>query len=220
MKSKTSRRRFLSQAGLAGAGIAASSVFALPSYSQARGRTAKATLGLVAPRADFNPRLFGAFLEHLGGYTRASMTAIPVRWRGFRVIRKSPTCTCRSSVTRRQYGLQASTGQDGVGPEGTPHGSRRAWNSLETNRHQRFHGVGRAVGTEPACGIQPRHRHPEMAVAYIGTATRRNQWSELALAWLTALGEYWCLATRWMVPADGALGPAIRRKARDIAQQA
>ena len=62
----SSRRRFLSQVGLAGAGIAAASVFALPSYSQTRGRTARATLGLVAPRADFNPRLFGAFLEHLG----------------------------------------------------------------------------------------------------------------------------------------------------------
>jgi alpha-N-arabinofuranosidase len=66
MKSKTSRRRFLSQAGLAGAGIAASSVFSLPSYSQTRGLTASATLGLVAPRADFDRRLFGAFLEHLG----------------------------------------------------------------------------------------------------------------------------------------------------------
>ena len=61
-----SRRRFLKQAGLAGAGIAASSVFALPSYSQSAGRTARATLGLVAPRKDFDRRLFGAFLEHLG----------------------------------------------------------------------------------------------------------------------------------------------------------
>ena len=78
MKSKTSRRRFLSQAGLAGAGIAASSVFALPTYSQARGRTAKATLGLIAPRPDFNPRLFGAFLEHLGRsiYTASMIRAI------------------------------------------------------------------------------------------------------------------------------------------------
>ena len=62
----STRRRFLANAGLAGAGIAASSVFALPSYSQTRGRTARATLGLLGPRADFNPRLFGAFLEHLG----------------------------------------------------------------------------------------------------------------------------------------------------------
>jgi hypothetical protein len=60
------RRDFLKHMGLAGAGIAASSVFALPSYSQGAGRTARATLGLVAPRADFDRRLFGAFLEHLG----------------------------------------------------------------------------------------------------------------------------------------------------------
>ena len=66
MNSYSSRRRFLCQAGLAGAGIAASSVLALPGYSQGTGRTARATLGLVSPRADFNPRLFGAFLEHLG----------------------------------------------------------------------------------------------------------------------------------------------------------
>ena len=67
MNSRTSRRRFLKQAGLAGAGLVAShAVFALPGYSPGSGRTAKATLGLVAPRDDFNRRLFGAFLEHLG----------------------------------------------------------------------------------------------------------------------------------------------------------
>ena len=64
--SRTTRRRFLKHAGLAGAGIAASSLFALPGYSQASGRTARATLGLVTPRKDFDRRVFGAFLEHLG----------------------------------------------------------------------------------------------------------------------------------------------------------
>ena len=63
---RTSRRRFLKQASLAGAGIAASSAFSLPSYSQTASRTAKVSLGLVAPRQDFDRRLFGAFLEHLG----------------------------------------------------------------------------------------------------------------------------------------------------------
>ena len=63
MNRMTRRRRFLKHAAYAGAGIAASTVFALPGYSQARGRTATARLGLVAPREDFNRRLFGAFLE-------------------------------------------------------------------------------------------------------------------------------------------------------------
>ena len=63
---RKSRRDFLKSAGLAGAGIAASSVFALPGFAQSAGRTTRAILGLVAPRADFDRRLFGAFLEHLG----------------------------------------------------------------------------------------------------------------------------------------------------------
>jgi len=66
MKRTSTRRQFLSQAGLAGAGMAAASVFTLPGYAQASGRKALARLGLVTPRADFNRRLFGAFLEHLG----------------------------------------------------------------------------------------------------------------------------------------------------------
>src|SRR5690348_9387205 len=59
MKSSPGRRRFLEQAGLAGAGLAASSIFSLPSYSQKGGRTAKVSLGLVTPRENFNRRLFG-----------------------------------------------------------------------------------------------------------------------------------------------------------------
>ena len=62
----STRRQFLSNAGIAGFGLAAASSFSLPGYAQSSGRTARATLGLALPRADFNPRLFGAFLEHLG----------------------------------------------------------------------------------------------------------------------------------------------------------
>ena len=56
----STRRQFLSNAGLAGLGIAAASGFSLPGYAQSSGRTARATLGLVTQRPEFNRRLFGA----------------------------------------------------------------------------------------------------------------------------------------------------------------
>ena len=102
MKTRSSRREFLSQMGLAGAGLAAASAFSLPGYGQARGRTARATLGLVAPRADFNRRLFGAFLEHLGRsiYTGVYDPGNPLSdARGFR------TDAIREVVLRPQSGL-------------------------------------------------------------------------------------------------------------------
>jgi len=43
--SRNTRRQFLKQAGLAGAGLAASSIFTVPGFSQGAGRTAKASLG-------------------------------------------------------------------------------------------------------------------------------------------------------------------------------
>jgi alpha-N-arabinofuranosidase len=94
MNRPTSRRRFLSEISVAGAGIAASSVFGLPSYSQTSSRTARATLGLVAPRADFDRRLFGAFLEHLGRsiYTGVYEPGSPLAdERGFRTAMNSRT---------------------------------------------------------------------------------------------------------------------------------
>jgi len=189
MKSKTSRRRFLSRAGLAGAGIAASSVFALPSYSQACGRTAKATLGLIAPRADFNPRLFGAFLEHLG---RSVYTGVydPGNSlsdeRGFRKDVIKEVADLHVPIIRYPGGNMVSgyNWWDGVGPKkDRPTVLERAWNSLETNQFgtNDFMEWAKAVGTEPLLGFNLGTGSSEMAVAYIEYCNyaKGTKWSEL-----------------------------------------
>ena len=160
------RRQFLSQAGLAGAGIAASSVFALPSYSQTGGRTAKATLGLVAPRADFNRRLFGAFLEHLGRsiYTGVYDPGNPLSdERGFRKDAIREVADLHVPIIRYPGGNMVSgyNWWDGVGPKkDRPTVLERAWNSIETNQFgtNDFMDWAKAVGTEPLARFQPRHR--------------------------------------------------------------
>src|SRR6188768_681618 len=235
MKSKTSRRRFLSQAGLAGAGIAASSVFALPSYSQARGRTAKATLGLVAPRADFNPRLFGAFLEHLGRsvYTGVYDPGNPLSdERGLRkdVIRE--VADLHVPIIRYPGGNMVSgyNWWDGVGPKkDRPTVLERAWNSLETNQFgtNDFMDWAKAVGTEPLLGFNLGTGSPEMAVAYIEYCNyaKGTKWSELRRSHgydQPHKVKYWCLGNEMDGPWQmGRLeAREYGRKARDIAQQA
>src|SRR3954469_18709976 len=137
MKHSTSRRRFLKQAGIAGAGVAASSMFTLPSYSQGSGRTAHAALGLVAPREDFNRRLFGAFLEHLGRsiYTGVYDPGNPLSdARGFRKDAIREVADLHVPIIRYPGGNMVSgyNWQDGVGPKkDRPAVLERAWNSIE-----------------------------------------------------------------------------------------
>jgi alpha-N-arabinofuranosidase len=235
MKNKTSRRTFLSQAGLAGAGVAASSVFALPSYSQSRDRTAKATLGLVAPRADFNPRLFGAFLEHLGRsvYTGVYDPGNPLSdARGFRkdVIRE--VADLHVPIIRYPGGNMVSgyNWQDGVGPKkDRPAVLERAWNSIETNQFgtNDFIDWAKAIGTEPLLGFNLGTGSSEMAVAYIEYCNfaRGTKWSDLRRSHgyeQPHRVKYWCLGNEMDGPwqMGHMVAREYGRKARDIAQQA
>jgi len=59
------RRSFLAGLGSAGAGVAAASWLQVIGYAQSRG-PARATLRRAPGRTDFDRRLFGSFLEHLG----------------------------------------------------------------------------------------------------------------------------------------------------------
>jgi alpha-N-arabinofuranosidase len=235
MKNKTSRRRFLSQAGLAGAGIAASSVFALPSYSQSAGRTAKATLGLVAPRADFNRRLFGAFLEHLG---RSIYTGVydPGNQlsdeRGFRKDAIREVADLHVPIIRYPGGnfVSGYNWLDGVGPKkDRPTVLERAWNSLETNQFgtNDFMDWAKAVGTEPLLGFNLGTGNSEMAVAYIEYCNfaKGTKWSDLRRSHgyeQPHKVKYWCLGNEMDGPWQmGRLtAREYGRKARDIAQQA
>ncbi len=192
--------------GLAGAGIAASSVFALPSYSQARGRTARATLGLVAPRADFNPRLFGAFLEHLGRsiYTGVYDPGNPLSdERGFRKDVIKEVADLHVPIIRYPGGNMVSgyNWWDGVGPKkDRPTVLERAWNSIETNQFgtNDFMDWAKAVGTEPLLGFNLGTGTSEMAVAYIEYCNyaKGTKWSDLRRSHgyeQPHKVKYWCL---------------------------
>src|ERR1044072_9088343 len=157
MHTRTSRRRFLKNVGLA----ASSAVFALPGYTPGSGRTAKAMLGLVAPRDDFNRRLFGAFLEHLGRsiYTGVYDPGNPLSdERGFRTDAIREVKDLHVPIIRYPGGnfVSGYNWLDGVGPKkNRPTVLERAWNSLETNQFgtNDFMDWAREGGTEPLPGF-------------------------------------------------------------------
>jgi alpha-N-arabinofuranosidase len=186
---RKSRRDFLKTAGLCGAGIAASSVLALPGFAQSAGRTTRATLGLVAPRADFNRRLFGAFLEHLGRavYTGVYEPGSPLAdKRGFRTDTLREVKNLSVPIMRYPGGniVSGYNWWDGVGPKkNRPTVLERAWNQLETNQFgtNDFMDWAKAVGTEPLLGFNLGTGTSEMAVAYIEYCNyaKGTKWSEL-----------------------------------------
>ncbi len=232
---RTSRRRFLKQASLAGAGIAAASAFALPSYSQSAGRTAKVTLGLVTPREDFDRRLFGAFLEHLG---RAVYTGVYEPGsklsdkRGFRTDTLREVKELGVPIMRYPGGnfVSGYNWLDGVGPrKNRPTVLERAWNSIETNQFgtNDFMDWAKAVGTEPLLGFNMGTGTAEMAVAYIEYCNfpGGTKWSDLRRSHgyeQPHKVKYWCLGNEMDGPWQiGTLtAREYGRKARDIAQQA
>ena len=235
MDRTTSRRRFLKQAGIAGAGIAASTVFALPGYAQSTGRAARATLGLTAPRADFDRRLFGAFLEHLGRavYTGVYEPGSPLAdKRGFRTDTLREVKDLNVPIMRYPGGnfVAGYNWLDGVGPrKNRPTVLERAWNQLETNQFgtNDFMDWARAVGTEPLLGFNLGTGTSEMAVAYIEYCNfaKGTKWSDLRRSHgyeQPHKVKYWCLGNEMDGPWQmGRLtAREYGRKARDIAQQA
>jgi alpha-N-arabinofuranosidase len=230
---RTSRRRFLQQAGLAGAGLAAA--WSLPGYAQSAGRTARATLGLVTPRADFDRRLFGSFLEHLGRaiYTGVYEPGSPLSdKRGFRKDTLAEVQALGVPITRYPGGnfVSGYNWLDGVGPrKSRPVVLERAWNSLETNQFgtNDFMDWAKAAGTEPLLGFNMGTGTAEMAVAYIEYCNypKGTKWSELRRSHgydQPHKVKYWCLGNEMDGPWQiGTLtAREYGRKARDIAQQA
>jgi alpha-L-arabinofuranosidase len=229
----TNRRQFLSRAGLAGAGLATG--FSLPGFAQASGRTARARLGLSAPRPDFDRRIFGAFLEHLGRavYTGVYEPGSPLAdKRGFRGDTLREVRDLAVPIMRYPGGnfVSGYNWIDGVGPRKTrPAVLERAWNSLETNQFgtNEFMDWAKAVGTEPLLGFNLGTGTSEMAVAYIEYCnySKGTKWSDLRRSHgyeQPHKVKYWCLGNEMDGPWQiGRLtGREYGRKARDIAQQA
>jgi alpha-L-arabinofuranosidase len=232
---RSTRRRFLKQAGLAGVGVAASSLFGLPGFAQSAGKVTRATLGLVAPRADFDRRLFGSFLEHLG---RAVYTGVYEPGhklsdkRGFRTDTLREVKDLHVPIMRYPGGnfVSGYNWWDGVGPKkNRPAVLERAWNQLETNQFgtNDFMDWARAVGTEPLLGFNLGTGTSEMAVAYIEYCNyaKGTKWSDLRRSHgyeQPHKVKYWCLGNEMDGPWQmGRLtAREYGRKARDIAQQA
>ena len=132
-----------------------------------------------ATRTDFDRRVLGAFLEHLG---RAVYTGVfepgsaLADANGFRTDVAREVKELGVPVVRYPGGnfVSGYNWLDGVGPKANrPVVLERAWNSIETNQFgtNEFIDWCRLVGTEPLLGLNFGTGTSEMAVAYVGPAT-------------------------------------------------
>jgi alpha-N-arabinofuranosidase len=229
------RRRFLSTLGRAGALLATGSWLDAIGYAQVSRGPARA---LVVPpsraRGDFDRRVLGSFLEHLG---RAVYTGVYepgsrlADAKGFRADVAREVKELGVPITRYPGGnfVSGYNWLDGVGPKAQrPTVLERAWNSLETNQFgtNDFIDWCRAVGTEPLIGMNFGTGTAEMAVAYVEYCNldRGTKWSDLRRAHGYEQPHnvrYWCLGNEmdgnWQIGQLQAR--EYGRKARDIAKQ-
>jgi len=228
------RRRFLSDLGKAGALLASASWLDAIGYAQiARGPT-RAFIRPARGRADFDRRVLGAFLEHLG---RAIYTGVfepgsrLADAKGFRSDLVQEVKELGVPITRYPGGnfVSGYNWLDGVGPKGQrPTVLERAWNSIETNQFgtNDFIDWCRAVGTEPLLGMNFGTGTAEMGVAYAEycNVDRGTKWSELRRSHGYEQPHnvrYWCLGNEMDGPWQiGQLqSREYGRKARDVARQ-
>jgi alpha-N-arabinofuranosidase len=230
----SSRRRFLAGLGSAGAMLATASWMDAIGYAQAGRSAARALIQQPRVRADFDRRVLGAFLEHLG---RAVYTGVYqpgsslADANGFRtdVVREIKELAV--PVIRYPGGnfVSGYNWLDGVGPKKErPTVLERAWNSIETNQFgtNEFVDWCRMVGSEPLLGMNFGTGTAEMAVAYVEycNVDRGTKWSDLRRAHGYEKPHnvrYWCLGNEmdgpWQIGQMQAR--EYGRKARDAARQ-
>ena len=232
--SDLNRRRFLRGLGRAGAFVAASSYLDLIGYAQLARGPARAFIQPSRAREDFDRRVLGSFLEHLG---RAIYTGVfepgsrLADGNGFRTDIVREVKELGVPIVRYPGGnfVSGYNWLDGVGPRAQrPTVLERAWNSLETNQFgtNEFIGWCQAVGTEPLLGMNFGTGSVEMAVAYAEYCNldRGTKWSELRRShgYEQPHGvRYWCLGNEmdgnWQIGQLQAR--EYGRKARDVAKQ-
>ena len=185
-------------------------------------------------RAEIDPRLFGAFLEHLGRaiyggvYEPGSRLADA---NGFRRDVLEEVRNLRVPILRYPGGnfVSGYNWPDGVGPkEKRPRVLERAWNSIETNQFgtNEFIAWCRLVGTEPLLAVNLGTGTAETAAALVEycNVERGTHWSDLRRQHGFASPhsvKYWCLGNemdgRWQI---GHMTAAeYGRKAADAARQ-
>ena len=222
MRRTLSRREFLAGLGKSGAALAAGSWLGSIGYAATTG-PARAVIDQARYRAELDPRLFGAFLEHLG---RSVYTGVydpkSLSGRGFRKDVIKEVDDLHVPIIRYPGGnfVSGYNWLDGVGPKNDrPTVLERAWNSLETNQFgtNEFMDWCKAVGTEPLLAFNLGTGTPEMAVAYIEYCNVRQRHEverAAALARLRAAAQGEVLVPRQRDGrslADGPhAGPRIR----------
>jgi alpha-N-arabinofuranosidase len=187
--SSLDRRRFLAGLGRTGALLATASWLELVGYAQAGRGSARAFIQPSRAPADFDRRVLGAFLEHLGRavytgvYEPGSRTADAS---GFRTDVLGEVKALSVPIVRYPGGnfVSGYNWLDGVGPKAErPTVLERAWNSLETNQFgtNEFIDWCRAVGTEPLLGKNFGTGTAEMAVANAEycNVDRGTKWSDM-----------------------------------------
>jgi alpha-N-arabinofuranosidase len=228
------RRRFLSGLGQTGMLLAGASWLEIIGYAQLARGPARAVVRTARATADYDRRLLGSFLEHLG---RAIYTGVYepgsklADARGFRTDVAREVKELGVPIVRYPGGnfVSGYNWLDGVGPKAQrPTVLDRAWNSLETNQFgtNEFVDWCRAVDTEPLLGMNFGTGSAEMAVAYTEYCNleRGTKWSELRRSHGYEQPHnvrYWCLGNEmdgnWQIGQLQAR--EYGRKARDVAKQ-
>jgi alpha-N-arabinofuranosidase len=225
------RRRFLTTMGSAAAGACWLQTIG---YAQSNRRAVRAVVRPAPARADFDRRVLGSFLEHLGRaiYTGVYEPASPrADAKGFRTDVAREVKELGVPIVRYPGGnfVSGYNWLDGVGPKGQrPVVLDRAWNSLETNQFgtNEFIDWCALVGAEPLLGLNFGTGTVEMAVAYVEYCNldRGTRWSELRRSHgydRPHNVRYWCLGNEMDGPWQiGQLqAREYGRKARDTAKQ-
>ncbi len=234
MGSAVSRRTFLEGLGKTGALLAAGPWLRSIGYAQVARGPARAVVVQPRARADFDRRLFGAFLEHLGRaiYTGVYEPGSPrADANGFRTDVIAEVKQLGVPVMRYPGGnfVSGYNWLDGVGPKKQrPAVLERAWNSLETNQFgtNEFIDWCKRVGTEPLLAFNLGTGTPETAVAYVEYCNidKGTKWSDLRRAHGYDAAHnvrIWCLGNEMDGPWQMGHMPAREygRKARDTARQ-
>jgi len=228
------RRRVLCGLGGAAALLAGRSWLELIGSAQAGRGPARVRIAPNRGASDFDRRLFGSFLEHLGRaiytgiYEPGSPVADPD---GFRTDVAREVRELGVPIVRYPGGnfVSGYNWLDGVGPKAQrPTVLDRAWNSLETNQFgtNEFIDWCRLVGAEPLLGMNFGTGTAEQAVAYVEycNVDRGTKWSDLRRAHGYAQPHNvrsWCLGNEmdgpWQIGQLQARD--YGRKARDAARQ-
>lgn len=227
------RRTFLTGLGSAGALLATRPWLEAIGHAQTR-RPARAFVSAVAGRRDFDRRVLGSFLEHLGRavYTGVYQPGSPLAdASGFRTDVVREVKELGVPVVRYPGGnfVSGYNWLDGVGPKAQrPTVLDRAWNTLESNQFgtNEFIEWCRLVGTEPLLGMNFGTGSVEQALAYVEYCNhpRGTRWSDLRRSHgyeQPHAVQYWCLGNEMDGPWQiGQLqAREYGRKARDAAKQ-